>query len=359
MAGGIERMASAIMNEMISRGHHVSVLTWDEQGAQSFYELDDKIQWYSLDLGSHINKAGWLLRLKRAAKMRAQFKDIKPDVVLAFQHGTFLATRLYTVGMGVPIIAAEREAPSRFDHLKAGKWQSLIYQSMRLAKKITIQCESYKNDYPAYLRNKLITIPNPVFPAKSFAKPEGETGKKKQLLCLGRLSYQKHQAALIEAFSRIQDKCEDWDLLIAGEGEDRESLESLIKEKDLNDRISMPGAIKDTQTLYTQSHLSCLPARWEGFPNVVAESLAHGLPVVGYQGCAGVKDLIEDGVNGLLAKGNGDPETLASALLALMHDDNKRSEMGLAAKKSIEPYQPQKMFDLWEDLFKNVAKSTS
>ena len=137
MAGGIERMAAALMNAMCARGHDVSLLTWDSADAQSFYDLDKRINWHSLNLGTHERKAGWILRLRRMWKMRRTVRDINPGVILAFQHGTFLATRLYTAGQGIPVIAAEREAPARFEHLKAGKWQELIYQSFRLAHKIT------------------------------------------------------------------------------------------------------------------------------------------------------------------------------------------------------------------------------
>ena len=196
MAGGIERVATALMNEMCARGHDVSLMTWDLAGAKPFYEFDKRIKWVSLNLGTHKKKAGLGLRLKRMFKMRRVLNEIKPDVALAFQHGTFLSTRLYSLGQNIPIIAAEREAPARFKHLKAGKWQNLIYQSFRLAKNITIQCESYRNDYPSYLRNRITTIPNPVFPVTSFASPAGEPGKRKTLLSVGRLGYQKNHGIL-------------------------------------------------------------------------------------------------------------------------------------------------------------------
>ena len=356
MAGGIERMAAALMNEMCKRGHDVSLLTWDLAGAKSFYDFDPRIKWYSLNMGTHTKKASWLLRFKRMLKMRRMLREINPQIIMAFQHGTFFSTRLYSIGQGFPIIAAEREAPARFEHIKAGKRRWFIYQSFRLAKKITIQCESFTEDYPKYLHNKIITIANPVFPAKCHAKPYGKGSKRKILLSVGRLSYQKNQIVLIKAFAKICDQFPDWDLLIAGEGEDRETLESEVKKLHLEDRISLPGASKNVEQLYCQSHLSCLPARWEGFPNVVAESLAHGLPVIGFAGCAGTRDLIKHGENGLLAKGNGDVETLAETLKIAMSDDCLREKMGKAGIESVKQYEPETIFDMWENLFKEVCR---
>jgi glycosyltransferase involved in cell wall biosynthesis len=357
MAGGIERVATALMNEMCGRGHDVSLLTWDLAGAKPFYEFDERIKWYNLNLGSHKKKAGLRLRLKRLLKMRSLLREIKPDVALAFQHGTFFSTRIYSLGQNIPIIAAEREAPARFKHLKAGKWQGLIYQSFRLANDITIQCESYRNDYPAYLRERITTIPNPVFPAKRFASPAGEPGKRKTLLSIGRLGYQKNHGVLIRAFAKIRDDFPEWDLLIAGEGGDREILENDVKTLGLSGRVALPGAIKDTGKLYCESHLFCLPARWEGFPNVIAESFSHGLPAVGFAECAGTRDLIEDNVSGLLAAGNGDADTLAQALSTLMADDNLRNEMGRKGLESMKQYAPDKVFDQWEAFLQKAAKS--
>ncbi len=356
MAGGIERMAAALMNEMCTRKHDISLLTWDQAGAKAFYDFDPRIKWYNLDLGTHQEKAGWTLRFKRMKKMRKLLKEINPDAILAFQHGTFLATRLYSVGQGYPVIAAEREAPARFDHLKAGKWQNLIYQSFRLAKNITIQCESYRNDYPAYLREKIISIPNPVFPSTQYANPAGHKGEKKTLLCVGRLSYQKNQSALLKAYAKIYKEFPDWTLLCAGEGEDRPALEKEIKELGIEKYVSLPGAIKDTKQLYCTSHLSCLSARWEGFPNVIAESLSHGLPAVGYEGCAGTRDLITHGHNGLLAEGNGDPDTLAEQLRAAMSDNNLRDKLGKNGIESMKPFAPNHIFDQWEEFLTEVTK---
>lgn len=357
MAGGIERMATALMNDMCERGHEVSLLTWDLEGAESFYELHPNITWYNVNLGTHDEKASWSLRLKRMKRMRHLLNAANPDIVLAFQHGTFLSTRLYSAGQGFPIIAAEREAPSRFDHLKAGKWQWLIYQSFRLAKNITIQCKSYIEDYPDYLRNKIMAIPNPVFPATHFANPQGNDDDRKKLISVGRLGYQKNQSALLKAFAQIKDQFPDWDLLLAGEGGDRNTLEQEIQSLDLTKQVFLLGAVKDIKSLYCASHLSCLSARWEGFPNVIAESLSHGLPAVGYAGCAGTRDLIEDGVNGLLAEGNGNPDTLAQALATMMSNPDLRGQMGKAGIESMKEFVPKSIFDRWEIFLTGAVKT--
>lgn len=357
IVGGVERMSVAMMNEMCKRGHDIFLLSWDDENATSFYELDERIQWYKMAVGNPDYKADFKTKLKRAQKVRKACREIKPDVIIGFQDGAFRGMKFYTLGMGIPVVAAERNAPSRFDHIEAGKRKNIIFQSFRLAEKITIQCESYRDEYPAYLRHKIVTISNPVNPAQKFSKPSGEKGQQKYLLSIGRLCFQKNYMALLEAYKKIYQSFPDWKLVIVGGGEDREKLDSYIKEHHLQEFIELAGETDDVARFYTQSHLFCLPSRWEGFPNVLAEAMSHGLPAVGYAECSGTRDLIVPGKTGFLADGNGDVVSLSQTLKKAMEDDALRAQMGAQAIESMKQYEPALIFDQWEALFKEAARS--
>lgn len=357
MAGGVERMIIALMNAMVDRGHQVALFTWDQAGAEAFYPMSPAISWHRLDMGDPDLRAGPGLMLRRAGAIRAVVRQHRPQAIVCFQHGPFLALRLYTLNLGIPLVVAERNAPTRFDHSREGRHRSLIFQTLRLARRIAVQLESYRELYPAFLHDRIVAIPNPVFPVAARARPDqpGADGRY-HLLSVGRLGYQKNYQVLLRAFALVAPRFPGWCLTIVGEGEDRQALERLVRQYDLADRVSLPGVSADIAARYTAAQAFCLPSRWEGFPNALAEAMAHGLPSVGYAGCAGVRDLIVDGRTGLLAPGNDDGASLAEALASVMGDPAQRATMGAAASRSVSAFAPDKIFDMWQQLFAEAAR---
>ncbi len=350
MAGGVERMIILIMNEMVRRGHEVALFSWDHAEAEAFYSLDSAVKWYKLDLGNPARRAGLGLRLQRAPKVRSMVKNFAPDVITGFQGGAFRAMWLYTLGLGIPVVAAERTAPSLYEHASSERNRRIELLSFRFAKTITVQFDRYRAGYPPYLQHKIVETPNPVPTADKYATPgmAGPDGRH-TLLSVGRLGYQKNYQVLLGAFERLSGQFPNWDLRIVGEGEDRADLEARIAASPtLSGRVFLPGATRDVASQYAAAHLFCLPSRWEGFPNALAEALAHGLPSVGFADCSGVPDLIADGQSGVLARRMNDATSLAEGLASMMADPKGRTEAGQKAKASMEQYRPERCFNQWE-----------
>lgn len=356
VSGGVERMSIALANAMADRGHAVYLLSWDKADATTFFPLDNRVTWHKLDLGDANVRASLHLRLKRFRMIRRLVRQIEPDVAVGFQQGTFWNALVGTVGRQIPVVAAERNSPNRFDHLKAGKKRDCLFQTFRLATRITVQFPEYADGYPPYLRDRIVAIENPVMLADGCAAPAGTPGDRKTLLSVGRLTYQKNPHLLIEAFSRIADRHLDWTLRLVGNGQSEDELRALVRHLGLEARVVFAGAVKDTSAQYRAAHLFCLASRFEGFPNAVAEAMAHGLPCVGYADCAGMPQLIRDGETGILAAGNGDPYTLAAALDRMMADDAGREALGAQARASMAQYEPALIFERWEALFQGLAR---
>ena len=355
-AGGVQRMIISIMNAL-SSAHEVSLLTWDSGDATVFYPMAAGISWHQLEMGDPYSKATPGMIVARFRKIRNLVSAIAPDVIVCFQGGSFRSMQFYAMGLRIPMVAAERTSPNLYDPANNGRLRFIEHQAFRFAHLITVQFARYRDLYPPYLRNRIVAIPNPVTQATCFARPNqpGVAGRWR-LLSVGRLGYQKNFSALIDAFARLAPRFPEWDLRIVGEGQSRGALESqLAGLPGLEGRVSLPGTTNEVQAEYATAHLFCLPSRWEGFPNALAEALAHGLPAVGFAGCDGVPDLIESGRNGALAAGNGDDAALAETLAPIMADPEKRAELGSNAVKSVAPYRPKEIFGLWDKVLRECV----
>lgn len=360
VVGGVEKMSTTLMNEMTKRGHDVTLFTWDDnENAQSFFPINPSVKWYKMAMGNPAEKAGVGLRIKRARKVRNILKTIMPDVVLGFQEGSFVSLKIYGLGLNIPMVCAIRESPFRYAHIKSSPPFWLTCQLFRLSPAITVQFDRYRMGFPKFLRHKIFSIPNHIEPETSQGDPVGADVSEKIILSTGRLSPEKNHAALISAFATIADKHPDWKLIIMGKGGQHAELQKQAQSlpSPIAQRIQIEGPSQDVSSWLKKCQIYCQSSKWEGFPNSILEAMANGIPSVGYRGSDGVCDLIEEGVTGLLADGNGNINTLAAALDTLMSDKEMRQTMGKNAHEISKRYAPSLIFDQWETLLKKVSKS--
>jgi glycosyltransferase involved in cell wall biosynthesis len=186
-----------------------------------------------------------------------------------------------------------------------------------------------------------------VLPAQQRADPVG-SDQRRVLLSVGRLGYQKNPHCLVRAFARVAPSHPEWVLRLVGEGEERETVAQLAADLGVAERIEMPGARRHVEVEYQQAQLFVLASRWEGFPNAIAEAMAHGLAIVGFQGCAGVADLVQHERDGLLAPGNGDVASLAECLEQAMRAPALRTRLGAAGRAVVQCYRPDEVWETWE-----------
>lgn len=349
VAGGVENFSINLANEMVKRGHMVSYFTWDEIGAKPFFPLDDQVNWVKLDIGNPQSSATWSVRLKRFFQFRKNLKHASPDVILVFENGIFLVVRLFLLALRFRIVLAERNSPSKHNFLrKSSKILSIF--GYYFASEIVFQFLRYKYFLPKFLQHKVVGLPNPVGGSPTVSQSEQDfKHDRKRILFIGRLAYQKNVGALIHAFLSLVKDFPQWDLVIVGEGPDKNSLCRDIEETNYEQRVFFKGSTKNAQSYYSQADIFCLPSFYEGFPNALAEALAAGIPAVGFEDCCGVSDLIQDGVNGVLTKGAMAADNLHLSLRKLMDDSLLRETMGDNAKLSVFKFNPVIVYNSWEN----------
>jgi len=131
----------------------------------------------------------------------------------------------------------------------------------------------------------------------------GDTGgvSTPRFLCVGRLSEEKGQRLLIEAFARLAAKGVKFELVLAGDGPMRDELESLIARTGLGDSIRITGWISSTEVRdeILAARALVLPSFAEGLPVVIMEAMALRRPVLTTY-IAGIPELVQSGENGWL-----------------------------------------------------------
>jgi glycosyltransferase involved in cell wall biosynthesis len=353
VAGGLERICIDLMNALVERGHSIALMTWDNAGAKTHYPLDGRIRWLKLDIGDADVTAGLRIKAARLKRFRRFVASFDPHVIVGFQSGAALFSRLATIGMGKKIIAAERVSPDMWMYVRTRFIDRVsdIY-SLVLADRVTVQFPEYIAKYPRILQRRMLAIHNPVHRPKPV-QGAADVGDSKILLYVARLCFQKNQKMLIEAFARICDRFPDWKLVLVGDGEYAGLLRTKVSEIGLDQRVVFCGAVQNVEAWYQVAQIVAFPSLFEGFPNSLAESLAWGVPCVGLKKTLGVNALIEDGVNGILT--DDDAEAFSAGLAALMGDKPRREWMGQNAKRISEAYLPDRSYSLWEALITDVA----
>lgn len=353
IAGGLERISIDLMNQLVLRGHTVGLMTWDENSAVTHYPLDERITWLKLDIGNPDVPSRMAERLARLTRFRRFVNEFRPDVILGFQSGAALFSRVATLGLGMKILAAERVSPDMWRYVRTQLvCRILDIYSLVLANRITVQFEDYKQQYPSILRGKIVAIHNPVFDRNLEHSPSQEHGQK-IVLYVARLCFQKNHELLINAFSKLNKTYSDWRLVLAGDGEYDDRLRDQVARLGLQNQVVFCGAVQDVDALYRRADLVAFPSYFEGFPNALAEALAWGIPCVGLRNTLGVNSLIEDNVNGRLLEAT--PEAFASGLASLMSDSEVRKRMSTEARKIGLKYAPQNSYRLWELLLREMA----
>lgn len=151
---------------------------------------------------------------------------------------------------------------------------------------------------------------------------------------VGRLSDEKNFDGLIRAVDRLLREGLDLDLVLVGDGPQRDALRTLVEELGRRDRIHLLGYRSDTIELYQAMDAFVLASLREGLPNVVLEAMAMGVPVVATR-VAGLPGLIEHEADGLLVD-PGDGDQLASALARLVQDAGLRERLAAAGRQTVE-----------------------
>ncbi|CAA9482701.1 MAG: Glycosyl transferase, group 1 family protein [uncultured Sphingomonadaceae bacterium] len=163
-----------------------------------------------------------------------------------------------------------------------------------------------------------------------------ETDIEIRIVCVGRLSPEKGHLGLLDAFAELHARGLVGRLVLVGDGPERARVERHGAALGVSGALTFRGRLNEQDTLaqIAGANLLVLPSFMEGLPIVLMEAMALGVPVVASR-VAGVPELIEDGVEGLLFRAS-DWTDLSNKMSNLLADDALRTRMIAAARAKIE-----------------------
>ncbi len=333
--GGTEKVVSTLSSLLTSIEHRCFALSLGEQG-NTFFDFSALVEIEYLHTSGH----KIYVMHERVKKIKAFLK--KNNIHL-----------LITVGGHLNYYGWRTRGSHRWfawEHEMFGFNNSLYVKLSRLlgihyANRIIVLTDydrkRFIEKWPK-CNNKVVVIPNST---DIFVPKTGTCGK--NVLAVGRLWDIKQFDLLIKAWACIRAHTSEWTLTIVGEGQERNKLETLIQEYELNN-VFLPGFHNDISSYYKQSDIFAMTSTAEGFSLVLLEAMAHSLPIVGFYSDGGVSGLV-DNTNGILLD-QGDINGLSQALLLLIQDSEKRAELGKISYEKSLYYTNEQILKKWSSI---------
>lgn len=204
-----------------------------------------------------------------------------------------------------------------------------------------------------YHTQRVTNIPNPVDPC--LLKPVNYDVNSKRIISVGRLSKQKNFSKLVEVVALVKIKHPDWHFDLYGDGELRDELSKLIADNHLENTLVLKGNVNNVYELYGQYAFLVMTSLYEGFPMVLLEAMANGLPLVSFDIKTGPNLLINNDENGYLIEAF-DTAAMAQKICYLIENDEIREKMSMSSIARISEFDIDNIRTKWLTLFEELLR---
>jgi glycosyltransferase involved in cell wall biosynthesis len=331
--GGGERVLLQLARSFLEAGRevHLAVLLG---GGPLRGEVPDAVVLHELIDASDAVK-GFGLAWRAFPKLVCLLRAIEPPAVLSTMTGTNLLAVLARMHARVNSRLVLREAASLVNVKSSLKLSMMRWLYPRATELVAVSTGiAQELARLGATENKIHVIHNPVDTEKlqhlaATGLPLNLGDKTPYIVSVGRLAEQKDQQTLLKAYAGSPLRKSHY-LVIVGEGDQRQRLKLLSHDLGIDDRLLLLGAVDNPYPVLAGASLHVLPSRWEGYPNVLLEALALGVPVVATDCPHGPRELLEDGHRGRLVP-VADANALAGAMAAELAEPCSGRESVLAS----------------------------
>ncbi|NUY80873.1 glycosyltransferase family 4 protein [Flavobacterium sp. MAH-1] len=363
--GGAEKILIQKLNYWAEvYGYEVALLTCVQKGKPSFLPISERVKQFDLGInypgGSLYHPKNFGLFKQHYQKLKAFVSDYKPDAVFVVsQTLTHIITPFAAKGF-----------PTYFEYHTSWFGFKMGYERLsfphkiktRFIKAITRYAESKytkivllnQTEFDKFKKKNAVVIPN-------FYDETAEVypfERKKTVITLGRLSREKGYDLLIEAWKKLDGKIENWELVVYGEGAERQKIENQLSQNTFRNPVKFPGATDNINEKLAKASIYVMSSRTETFPMSLLEALSNGLPVVSFDCPSGPRHIITQKSDGFLMPPN-DTQALADQLLALMNNEGLRIRMSENAIENVKRFSAKSVMKQWEDLIRANRKDSA
>ena len=352
---GTEIATYNIAKHLAKRGHEVHVIT----------SLDEGLPKEDIEQGFYMHRTRW--RKVRFVgviffwlKILLILKKIEPDIVQG-----------QDISMGVPGFLAKKFLKRPYIVWGRGMDVYLPGLFMRPLSNLVLQdadtvialTEDMKGRMQEICHRDILVIPNGIDLERFKNLSRGISREKlkvkeegKLILFVGGLKHIKGLDYLLRAMRIIQERNLKTNLFLIGKGREREKLEELSVELDLNKHIQFLGEVANEKIpeYMAAADVFVLPSLSEGFPNVVLEAMAAGLPIVATR-IGGLHEIVKDGQNGFLVEPRN-PRQIADRVRLLLEDDELRERMSRDNKDRAKGYRWESIVSRLEELYQSLLQ---
>jgi glycosyltransferase involved in cell wall biosynthesis len=354
--GGAERVMLLLADAMLSKGVRVDIVVARAEGPRM---ADVPVGARVVELGARRMLAAFLPLVKylRTEKPHTVLSTLVHANVIAIAANLFVRPRCKIVVREANTVSREAAGGGRLRERVLPWFARLTYP---LADGVVAVSQGVADDLErlgAVSRDRLYVINNPVplsdIEAKAMELLDDENfdGSMPVILGIGRLVPQKDFPTLLRAFRqvRLERNCR---LMILGDGPERHALESLARELEIDQDVVLPGFVENPYAYLHHGSLFVLSSVWEGFPNVLVEAMATGIPVVATDCPSGPAEILENGNLGPLVP-VGDVDGMAAAIIRTL--DKPPSPEALQHR--VRKYDPEVVVERYVRVLNNSLLS--
>ena len=341
-AGGTERMTAWLANQLCGE-HQVGILSLRLGGGEVFFPLDEAVTHRVLPTFSGKTGIG-----KQIRWIHRYIKENHIDWVINVDMGMGFYGILAAKGTNAKTITWEHG--NFFNN-----WGSRLFPYMRRfaarhSDAVVVLTKRDETNYHTHIRRcaPLYVIPNPVQPKEGCYDPDS-----RMILSVGHLLENKGYHRAIQVAAKVLPQHPDWQWVICGEGPERPRLEEMIREKGLEAQVSLPGLVRDMDSMYRKAAMLVMTSQMEGLPMVLLEGKAYRLPLVAFDIMTGPSDIIDDGTNGFLVE-PFDLDAMADKLRLLMEDDDLRCKMAENSAVGMEKFSEETIMNTWKKVLEET-----